>query len=269
MYREFYGLQTLPFSRGLPAGKLFSSRTQDELRARLEYLLREPGIGLVTGEVGSGKSTAVRAFAEGLEPARYAVMYFANPMIGITGLYRELLSQLGEPLRRYRQEMVPAIRRRFDLLRQEQKRMPLIILDEAQLAPSPMLEELRLLLNVRMDAEAAAVLVLVGHSELRRTLCLSIHQALWQRTAVRIHLRGLNLTETGSYIQHHLQVAGYRGPGIFSDGFISKAHDYSKGIPRQINLVCTHALISGCAEGKNLLDEEVLRKVVNDLETGN
>lgn len=268
MFQEFYGFVAMPFSRGLATAKLFVANAQEELKARLSYLVRERGIGLITGEIGSGKSTAVRAFVESLDPTRYTVVYTANPLIGITGFYREVLLQLGEPVPMFRQQMVLGIRRCFDLLTNERKKTPVVIVDEAHLVEHRMLEELRLLLNVRMDSQAAAALVLVGHSELRRTLRLSIHEALWQRTTVRFHLRALDLTETGSYIRHQVEVSGYRGGTLFSDGFVAKAYDYTKGIPRQINLVCTHALMAGCADQKQVLDEMVLRQVIKDLETG-
>jgi general secretion pathway protein A len=267
MFQEFYGFASLPFSRGLVTSKLFVASGQEELKARLSYLVRERGIGLITGEIGSGKSTAVRAFVESLDPTRYTVLYSAHPLIGITGFYREVLLQLGEPVPHFRQQMVLGIRRAFDLLTNERKKTPVLIVDEAHLLDHRMLEELRLLLSVRMDSQAGAALVLVGHSELRRTLRLSIHEALWQRTGVRFHLRPLDLTETGAYIRHQVEVAGYRGTALFSDGFIAKAYDYTKGIPRQINLVCTHALMAGVAQQKQVLDEMVLRQVVNDLET--
>jgi general secretion pathway protein A len=267
MLNEFYGFTATPFSQGIASSKLYPSRGQEELRARLNFLVRERGIGLVTGDVGSGKSTAVRSFVEGLDPTRYTVVYTANPLIGISGFYREVLEQLGEPIGRYRQQMVPTIRRALDTLSNERKKTPVLIVDEAHLAEGRMLEELRLLLNVQMDSRLGAGLVLVGHTELRRTLRLSIHEALWQRTSVRCHLTGLDLVETGAYIRHQLEMAGYRGVSLFSDGFLAKAYDYTKGIPRQVNLVCTHALMVGCAERKNVLDEMVLRKVVNDLET--
>ncbi len=267
MFQEFYGFTTMPFSRGPTTSKLFVSSGQEELKARLSYLVRERGIGLITGEIGSGKSTALRAFVDGLDPTRYSVVYTANPLIGITGLYREVLSQLAEPVPPFRQQMVLSIRHCFDTLTNERKKTPVVIVDEAHLLEQRMLEELRLLLNVRMDSQAAAALVLVGHSELRRTLRLSIHEALWQRTSVRYHLRPLDLTETGGYIRHQVEVAGYRGPALFSDGFIAKAYDYTKGIPRAINLVCSHALMAGCADQKQVLDELVLRQVIADLET--
>lgn len=268
MFQEFYGFVTMPFSRGLASSKLFVARGQEELKARLAYLVRERGIGLITGEIGSGKSTAVRSLVESLDPTRYSIVYTANPLIGITGLYREVLLQLGEPVPMFRPRMVLGLRRCFEVLTNERKKTPVLIVDEAHLLDHRMLEELRLLLNVRMDSQAAAALILVGHSELRRTLRLSIHEALWQRTGVRFHLRPLDLTETGAYIRHQVEVAGYRGGTLFSDGFVAKTYDYTKGIPRQINLVCTHALMAGCAEQKQVLDETVLRQVINDLETG-
>ncbi len=267
MFQEFYGFSAMPFSRGLATSKLFLASGQEELKARLAYLVRERGIGLITGEIGSGKSTALRAFVDSLDPTRYSVVYTANPLIGISGFYREVLTQLGEPVPLFRQQMVLSIRRAFDTLTNERKKTPVVIVDEAHLVNQRMLEELRLLLNARMDSQAAAALVLVGHTELRRTLRLSIHEALWQRTSVRYHLRPLDLTETGAYIRHQVEVAGYRGQALFSDGFVAKAYDYTKGIPRQINLVCTHALMAGCAEQRQVLDEQVLRQVVADLET--
>ena len=267
MFQPFYGFVTPPFRRGVATAKLFPASGQEELKARLSFLVRERGIGLITGEIGSGKSTARRAFADSLDPTRYTVVYTANPLIGSSGFYQDVLTQLGEPVPLFRQQMVLAIRRAFDALTHERQKTPVVIVDEAHLLDQRMIEELRLLLNVRMDSEAAAALVLVGHTDLRRTLRLSIHEALWQRTSVRFHLRPLDLTETGAYIRHQVEVAGYRGQALFSDGFIAKAYDYTKGIPRQINLVCTHALLAGCAEQKHVLDELVLRQVIADLET--
>ena len=95
MFQEFYGLSSLPFSRTIATKDLFPTASQKELGARLAYLVRERGFGLVTGEIGSGKSTAVRAFAASLDFNRYLVVYLANPTTGITGLYRDLLLQLG------------------------------------------------------------------------------------------------------------------------------------------------------------------------------
>jgi len=95
MFQEFYGFTSLPFSRTLATKDLFPTASQKELGARLTYLVRERSVGLITGDIGSGKSTAVRAFAANLDFNRYLVLYLANPTTGMTGLYRDLLLQLG------------------------------------------------------------------------------------------------------------------------------------------------------------------------------
>src|SRR3989304_2387283 len=148
MFQEFYGFSLTPFSRSLASSKLFTSNGQEELKARLAYLVRERGIGVITGEIGSGKSTAVRAFVDGLDPTRYTVVYTANPLIGISGFFREGLSQLGETVPMFRQQMVLRIRHCCDLLTNERKKTPVPIVDEAHLMDHRMLDELRLLLNV-------------------------------------------------------------------------------------------------------------------------
>lgn len=266
MFQEFYGFRTMPFSRNIPTADLFPAGGQQELKARLTYLLRERGIGLVTGEVGSGKSTALRAFADGLDPNRYLVIYLANPALGMTGVYRDIATALGLLPAYFKPDMVAQIRRALEDLYLQKRRAPVILFDEAHLLGTSMLEELRLLLNHHMDAESLATLVLVGHSELRRKLRLAIHEPLFQRLAVRYHLGPLDLEETAAYIKHHIRVAGYTGSQLFADDFVAKAFEYTKGIPRKINLVCTHALMAGYVDKKQIIEESILRRVVNDLE---
>src|SRR3989337_4292811 len=143
MFQECYGFLSMPFSRGLAASKLFIASGQEELKARLSYLVRERGIGLITGEIGSGKSTALRAFVDSLDPTRYTVVYTANPLIGITGFYREVLAQLGEAVPMFRQQMVLRIRQCCDLLTNERKKTPVLIVDEAHLMDHRMPDALR------------------------------------------------------------------------------------------------------------------------------
>ena len=95
MFQEFFGFTQLPFSRAIATSDLFVTTGHKELAARLNFLVRERGFGLVTGDVGAGKSTAVRAFTASLDPNRYLVLYLANPTTGLTGIYRELLLALG------------------------------------------------------------------------------------------------------------------------------------------------------------------------------
>jgi general secretion pathway protein A len=266
MFQEFYGFTSLPFSRTIPTKDLFPTAGQKELAARLAYLVRERSFGLVTGEIGSGKSTAVRAFAASLDPNRYLIVYLANPTTGITGLYRDLLLQLGVEPPFSKPRLVARIRSALDDLDANKHRAPVIVLDEAHLLTQPLFEQLRLLFSDKMDSQSLATVVLVGHPDLRRTLHLTIHEAFNQRLAVRWHLGPLDLQETLGYIKHQVQVAGFKGGALFSDDAVQRVFEYTKGLPRRINLVCTTALMAGRIDDKQIIDETTVRKAIADIE---
>ena len=266
MFQEFYGFARNPFSKTIPTADLFPTTGQAELAARLTYLLRERGFGLVTGEIGSGKSTAVRAFADGLDPNRYLVLYVANPTIGISGIYRELLCALGHEAPFGKPRMVALLRSAFQDLYLHKHRAPVVILDEAHLLTQPMLDQLRLLFSDQMDSQSLATLLLVGHPDLRRTLRLAVHEALSQRLSVRYHLGPMDLQETLGYVRHQVRVAGYAAGPLFTDDAIARLFDYTKGLPRRINQVCTTALMAGLIEQKNLIDESTIRKAIADID---
>jgi len=266
MFQEFYGFTSLPFSRTIATKDLFPTASQKELGARLAYLVRERGFGLVTGEIGSGKSTAVRAFAANLDFNRYLVVYLANPTTGITGLYRDLLLQLGVEPPFSKPRLVARIRSALDDLSSNKHRAPVIVLDEAHLLTQPMFEQLRLLFSDKMDSQSLATVVLVGHPDLRRTLHLTIHEALNQRLTVRCHLGPLDLQETIGYVKHQAQVAGHKAGTLFTDDALQRIFEYTKGIPRRINQVCTTALMAGLIDQKSVLDESTIRKAIADID---
>jgi len=266
MFQQFYGFTRLPFSRSIPTADLFDAVGQKELAARLTFLVREQGFGLVTGEFGSGKSTAVRAFAASLDANRHLVIYLANPTTGISGLYRELLVNLGHRPPYAASRQVSAIRAAFDDLRAAKRRAPLVVVDEAHLLTQPMLEQLRLLFSAQMDSQSLATLLLVGHPALRATLRLSIHEAFYQRLSVRYHLPPLDLHETIGYVRHHVQVAGFSAGTLFTDDAITRVFDYTKGLPRRINQVCTTALMAGAIAQKSVIDESSVRQAIADIE---
>src|SRR5437870_5725173 len=180
MFQEFFGFTQIPFSRTIATSDLFPTANQKELAARLNYLVRERGFGLVTGEIGSGKSTAVRAFTASLDPNRYLVLYLTNPTTGITGIYRDLLLALGHEPPFSRPRLVARLRQAFTDLINAKRRVPIVILDEAHLLAPILLEQLRLLFSDQMDSQSLATVILVGHPDLRRTLHLAVHEAFSQ-----------------------------------------------------------------------------------------
>lgn len=266
MFNEYYGFTQLPFSKTIATSDLFATAGQKELAARLTYLVRERGFGLVTGEIGSGKSTAVRAFTTGLDPNRYLVLYLANPTTGITGVYRDLLLGLGHEPPFSRPRLVTRLREAFTDLLNAKRRIPIVILDEAHLLTQPMLEQLRLLFSDQMDSQSLATVILVGHPDLRRTLHLAVHEAFSQRLAVRYYLGPLDLAETIGYVRHHVRTAGYTAGLLFTDDAMGRVFEYTKGLPRRINQVCTTALMAGLIDQKQLLDNATIRKAIAELD---
>ena len=264
--QSYYGFTRLPFSKGLPPADLFSAEGQEELCARLAYLTKERGLGLVTGETGCGKSTALRRFTSTLDANRFFVIYLSNPLLGLAGLYRELLTALGHEPPFSRPKMVARIRFVFDDLLTNKHRTPFLILDEAHLLPHSAFEQLRLLFSTHMDSQSLGALLLVGQPELRRTLRLAPHEAFFQRLTTTYHLPPLDLPQSMAYIRHQVVLSGYRGGTLFSDDALARIYDYTKGIPRQINRLCNTALLVGMAEGKQLLEESAIRKAIAELD---
>ena len=129
-----------------------------------------------------------------------------------------------------------------------------------------MLEQLRLLFSDKMDSQSLASVVLVGHPDLRRTLQLTIHEAFNQRLAGRYHLGPLDLQETIGYIKHQTFVAGHKGGTLFTDDALQRVFEYTKGIPRRINQVCTTALMAGLIDQKSVIAESTVRKAIADID---
>ena len=266
MYQQFYGFTHLPFGREVPPSDLFTSPAHQELVARLTFLLKQQGLGIITGDIGAGKSTAMRQFAATLDPNRYLVIYLTNPMVGMAGLFRDMLLTLHHEVPFGRSRMVTTIRAALTELGQTRGRQPVIIIDEAHLLPPDAYEQFRLLLSDQMDSQSLASLLLVGQPPLRDILRLTRNQAFDQRLMIRCHLQPLDLAQTIAYIRHHLTTAGYQGSTLFTDDALTRIFDYTKGVPRQINHVCTTALVAGMLDDKNILEESLIRKAIADID---
>ncbi len=261
---DFYGFRLTPFTKSIASHDLFPSRGHCELLARLTFALQERLPALVTGDVGTGKSTALRAFAHSLDSNVYAVVYLSNPRLAVVSLYSQILLALQtEPLFHFSQLLPQFHATLSDLARKG--RFVLLVVDEAHLLPHNIFDQLRFLLNDDMDSSSLISLVLLGQPDLAHKLRFSPFEALNQRIAVRFHLSPFDLEETAGYIKHHLRVAGSQAQ-IFSDSFVSGVHDHTKGVARRINNLCRSALLLGATERKQILDETDLKRVIRDLD---
>jgi len=261
--RTFYGFQQLPFAKGIAAGDVYPSGGHQELVARLSFALQYRLPALVTGEVGVGKSTSVRAFLSGLDANVYHVAYLPNPHINPQALYQAILAAFHIEPQFYFAQLVPQVQASFEALARR-GRYPIVVVDEAHLLPAALLHQLRFLLNSDMDATTPFTLILLGQPELRAKLKAPPYEALNQRIGVRFYLPPLDLAETAGYVKHHLRIAGAEGT-IFSDGFIAGTHEFTKGLARKINNLCLNALLIGCTEQQRVLDETVLKRTILEL----
>ena len=261
---DFYRFSQSPFTKSVPAKDLFPSRAHREAQARLTFALQDHSAALLTGDVGTGKSTAARAFAQSLDHNVYALVYLPNPLLGVSSLYHQILLALQvEPAFGF-MRLLPQLRSTLhDLARKG--RYVLLIVDEAHLLPPELLDQLRFLLNSDMDSASLITLVLLGQPDLAHKLRFAPYEALYQRISVRFHLKPFDLEETAGYIKHHLLIAGYQDQ-LFSDSFIAGVYDHTKGVARKINNLCRNALLLGATENKQVLDDSHLKRVILDLE---
>ena len=257
MVETFFGFKKTPFSDSPDAKQLFASQAWNQVKARLQFLVEHPGAGLLTGEVGSGKSTAARSFTAALNPNLFKVMYLHWMPGSPFDLLRQLARELEVEPAHYRGDLVRQISQAIVRLNQSKKQHPILICDEAQLLAHPALEQLPLLLNFDMDSARYLTLLLVGQPLLRRTLSLQMHEALRQRIAVQYHLEGLSREELDAYLAHQLKAAGVTQP-LFDDTARQALYQATKGILRKVNKLALTALRLAATRKAALVDESLL-----------
>ena len=263
MYKEFYGLKEKPFSKTPDPRFLYQSPKHAEALARLHHAVEEQDIVLLTGEIGSGKTTLSRAFIDSLDESYHALLII-NPRLSPSQLLRTVALRLGmDDPSRYRHGILEGINARlFELY--EAGRRPVLVIDEAQLIPGKAtFEELRLLTNFQLDDRNLLAVVLIGQTELRDRLDKKQYRALRQRFGMRYHLGPLTREETGAYLQYRLQVAGREAP-LFEQEAIALLFEHTGGIPRSINVIAGNALIEGFGRSAASIGPEIIESVVGD-----
>jgi len=249
MYRQHFGLSCHPFSPEIEPDDLFVSAGAREAATRLGHLLEMRGIGLITGESGSGKTCACRRTVSTLHPGRFRLVYVALSTGNVMDLFKTIAWEMGLPTERSRAALHKQIRAEVTRLSSEVRARPVLVVDEAHHLRPELLEDLRLLTNYQMDSENRLCLLLIGQPELRRRLGLSVYEALSQRIVVRYHMPGLTRDELGAYLAHLLRRAGTELP-LFDPSAQEAIFQASAGLPRRANSIAHHALLAA-ALGKS------------------
>jgi type II secretory pathway predicted ATPase ExeA len=262
--RSHWGFSRMPFGKDLAPSMLHRHPGHAEAVARISWCVDESAIGVVTGEVGAGKTVAVRAALADLDTSRHSVIYLGNPAIGARGLYTTIVSHLGQVPRFHRCSLVPQAQEALAAELAERGRRVVVVVDEADLLGPDQLEELRLLTNAQMDSVSPFALVLAGQPLLRHRLRLGAFAALDQRVALRYALPPLSQSDTADYIAHHLKLAG-RSDTLFSDDAIARLHKASRGLPRAVNNLAVQALMAAYAAGASIVDDKAARAAVTEV----
>jgi type II secretory pathway predicted ATPase ExeA len=261
---SYFGFTRTPFRRDLSPAMLHRHTGHAEAVARIRWCVNENALAVITGEVGAGKTVALRAALADLDASRHTVIYLPNPAVGARGIYTAIVSGLGATPRFHTAALIAQTTDLLAAEKHERGRAVIVAVDEAHLLSPTQLEELRLLTNSEMDSVAPFTGLLLGQPTLRRRIKSGQFAALDQRVALRYALPGMTPTETREYLTHHLKLVG-RVDQLFSDDAAALIHQTSRGLPRAINNIGLQALVATYATNKTIVDESATRAAVTEV----
>lgn len=267
MYKKFFGLRENPFNVSPDPRYLFTTRHTEEALSCLTYgIQNRKGFVLLSGEVGTGKTTLINKFLEWLHREGLPTAFVFNPRLSVTQFFDFMMADFGITCDSRLKSQVLMRLNHWLLERYRAGETAVLIVDEAQNLSLQVLEEIRLLTNLETYTEKLLQIVLSGQPELELKLRQPELRQLRQRITLRCGTYPLTLEETGGYIAGRLGVAGVNGQWIFSPEAVEAVHKYSRGIPRVINLLCEHALISAFVDQQRLVPAETVETVAHEFE---
>lgn len=275
MYEDYYGFTEKPFSLTPDPKFLFLSESHKNAFDLLQYAIRRrEGFVVVTGDIGAGKTTLCRAILGQLDPRTFTALVL-NPFLSEEDLITLILQDFGvvsrDEVKRghlagvSKQELINALNE-FLLSLLPIGARAIVIIDEAQNLPAPVLEQIRILSNLETDKEKLLQVVLVGQLNLQTILRAPEMRQLDQRVSIRYQLNPLTREETAGYVAHRLQIAGGRGGVSFTSKALARVHRLSRGTPRLINLLCDRALLGGYAARTHRILPETVAKAADALD---
>ena len=264
MYRQHFGLTHAPL--GKTTTELFDDGPIERLKARFQWLLESPGLALLTGEPGVGKTAVLHQLTQSLNPHRYRLIYSPETDFGRFDLYRNLALELGlEPAFR-RAQLWRDIKARIQELSKNKNILPVWIIDEAHNLPNDFFKDFPSFLNFAFDTQSMITVWLVGHPRLNRTLSVAPYEALASRIQVRAQIKPIRERERfAKLIQHALQQAGCQQT-LLSDSGMEMLRQASGGKPRQAGQLLITARQLALPKGLNHLPDELIQHAIEALQ---
>jgi len=269
MYKEFYGLRANPFNVNPDPRYLFLTRHTEEALACLTYGIQSrKGFVLLTGEVGTGKTTLINKLMEWLRLQQVATAFIFNSRMNVPQFLDYMMADFGIPGDSRAKSQVLLRLYNWLLDRYRAGETAVLIVDEAQNLSEEVLEEIRMLTNLETFTEKLLQIVLVGQPELELKLKQPQLRQLRQRLTLRAKTHALTIDETRAYVQQRLRIAGSNGQQIFDPEALAAIHRYASGIPRVINLLCEHCLVSAFVDKQKVIGAATVEAVARDFDLG-
>jgi general secretion pathway protein A len=265
MYKEFFGLRESPFNVNPDPRYLYLTRQMQEAYACLTYGIQEKkGFILLTGEVGTGKTTLLNRLLDWLRTQRATTAFIFNPRLSVTQMLDFMMTDFGIPCESKLKSQVLLRLNQWLLERYKAGETAVLIIDEAQNLSPQVLEEIRLLTNLETATEKLLQIVLAGQPELETKIAQPELRQLRQRITMRSKTLPLSLEETAGYIHERLRIAGATDNEIFSPEAVEAVHFFARGIPRVTNLLCEHALINSFVEQQKPVRRQSVEEVARE-----
>ena len=267
MYDEHFGLKETPFTIAPDPRFLFMSERHREALAHLVYGIQaDGGFVLLTGEVGTGKTTISRCLLEQMPPENTDIAVVLNPKVNSQELLATICDEfdIEYPYGNASLKTFVDLINKFLLKNHAQGRKAIVMVEEAQNLEMEVLEQLRLLTNLETNQRKLMQIIMIGQPELLQILAKPELRQLAQRITARYHLLPLSQKDTIDYVKHRLEVAGLKQP-LFSEVLLKKIYKFSGGIPRKINLLCDRALLGAYVQNQKFVDKKVLVRAANEI----
>lgn len=259
-----FSLKKIPFAKNIQPKDIFYNQQYQEMKSRLHFMFENMGIGLFTGEVGTGKSTMVRITLQQLNNQLYKYAYLYKGLNNLGNFYMQLALAMGIMPKYRASDIIQQVTNAIAELHNEQKIKTIIIIDEAHLLKPEILDEIRLIHNNEMDSTDYLATILLGQPALKKMMTYMKYRPLAQRIAVSHHLEALQRDDAYKYFEHHLKIAGAHTK-IFLDNAVETIINAAKGIPRVINNVAVKSMYAAVNNKMTNVDQECVMMALDEL----